>query len=259
MGSDGVRLGGDLMDVTMAMRRLVRRRLRGVTPPPDLRPGQVELMLVVDRHPGVSVAAAARELRLADNSVSTLVNQLIRAGMLRRETDPDDRRAARLELTDAARRRIANWRDRRAHLVGARLDELSDEDRASIAAALPALRRLLTRLEEPVGDAADRLAAPPTAPAGDGRPAATSAQPSDDEADRPTALDDAAGRPAASDDAVERPAASDDTAGCSAASDDAVERLAASDDTAGSQAASDDAVGRPAASSAHASSDGGDS
>ncbi|MCO5985227.1 MarR family transcriptional regulator [Actinoallomurus spadix] len=148
MGSDGVRLGGDLMDVTMAMRRVVRRRLREAAPPPDLRPAQIELMVVVDRNPGVSVAAAARELRLADNSVSTLVNQLVRAGMLRRETDPDDRRAARLELTDAARRRLAAWRDRRARLVGAHLGELSEEDRASITAALPALRRLLARLAE---------------------------------------------------------------------------------------------------------------
>jgi DNA-binding MarR family transcriptional regulator len=219
MGSDGVRLGGDLMDVTMAMRRLVRRRLRGVTPPPDLRPAQVELMLVVDRNPGVSVAAAARELRLADNSVSTLVNQLIRAGMLRRETDPDDRRAARLELTAAARRRIADWRDRRAHLVGARLDELSDEDRASIAAALPALRRLLARLAEPADDAAGPLSGPSSEPSGVGHPVAPSALPSDDEADRP----------------------------------------AASGGAVGGQAASDDAVGRPAVSSAHASSDGGDS
>ncbi|GAB3987638.1 hypothetical protein GCM10029978_107220 [Actinoallomurus acanthiterrae] len=205
MGRDGVRLGGDLMDVTMAMRRLVRRRLRGVTPPPDLRPAQVELMLVVDRHPGVSVTAAARELRLADNSVSTLVNQLIRAGMLRRETDPDDRRAARLELTAAARRRIADWRDRRAHLVGARLDELSDEDRASIAAALPALRRLLARLAEPV-DETDRLARPSLESVGTGGPAATSAQPPDDEAGRSAVSGGTAGRQAVSD-AVGRPAA----------------------------------------------------
>lgn len=147
MSSDGIRLADDLMHVTMAMRRLVRRRLR-VEKPSSLRPAQVELMLVVARHPGISVATAARELRLADNSVSTLVNQLAGAGMLRRETDPDDRRAARLELTPAAQRHIAEWRDRRARLVAAGLDELPAEDRAAIAAALPALGRLLTHLQE---------------------------------------------------------------------------------------------------------------
>jgi DNA-binding MarR family transcriptional regulator len=123
--------------------------LREAMPPPRLRPAQVELLLVVGRRPGISVAAAARELHLADNSVSTLVNQLVKAQLLRRETDPGDRRAARLVLTPAAERRIAEYRDRRARLVGARFDELPAGDREAIAAALPALRRLLSGLQEP--------------------------------------------------------------------------------------------------------------
>jgi DNA-binding MarR family transcriptional regulator len=154
VGDDGVRLADELMTVTMAVRRLVRRRLREEVPP-RLRPAQVELMGVVGRHPGISVAAAARELHLADNSVSTLVNQLLGAGMLRRETDPGDRRAVRLELTPAARAHLAQWRARRARLVGARIAELPEEDRAAIAAALPALGRLLDGLQEPAADQRD--------------------------------------------------------------------------------------------------------
>jgi DNA-binding MarR family transcriptional regulator len=143
---EGVRLADELMTVNAAMRRVVRRRLREDAPS-RLRPTQVELMVVVGRNPGISVAAAARELRLADNSVSTLVNQLLTAGMLRRETDPGDRRAVRLELTPAAQRHIADWRDRRARMVGARMADLSDDDRAAIGAALPALRRLVAGLQ----------------------------------------------------------------------------------------------------------------
>jgi DNA-binding MarR family transcriptional regulator len=145
---EGVRLADELMTVNAAMRRLVRRRLREEVPP-RLRPAQVELMAVVGGRPGISVAAAARELRLADNSVSTLVNQLLAAGMLRRETDPQDRRAVRLELTPAAQRHMTDWRDRRARLVGVRIQEMPAEDRAAIAAALPALGRLLIGLQEP--------------------------------------------------------------------------------------------------------------
>jgi DNA-binding MarR family transcriptional regulator len=136
------------MGVTAALRRLIRRRLREESPP-RLRPTQVELLIVLARQPGMSVAAVARELHLAENSVSTLVNQLAGAGMLHRRTDPDDRRAARLELTPAARRHLTEWRDRRARLVGARLGDLSGEDRTAIAAALPALNRLLALLQEP--------------------------------------------------------------------------------------------------------------
>jgi DNA-binding MarR family transcriptional regulator len=146
VADEGVRLAAEFMTVNTAMRRLVRRRLREEVPP-RLRPAQMELMTVVDGHPGISVAAAARELHLADNSVSTLVNQLLAAGMLHRETDPDDRRAVRLNLTPAARQHMAAWRERRARMVGARIDELSDEDRQAISAALPALGRLLTGLQ----------------------------------------------------------------------------------------------------------------
>jgi DNA-binding MarR family transcriptional regulator len=146
VSDEGVRLADELMSVNAAMRRLVRRRLREQVPP-RLRPAQVELLMVVGGRPGISVAAAARELHLADNSVSTLVNQLLASGMLRRETDPGDRRAVRLELTPVAHRHIADWRDRRARMVGERIAELSQEDQAVIAAALPALGRLLTSLQ----------------------------------------------------------------------------------------------------------------
>ncbi|MFB9830825.1 MarR family winged helix-turn-helix transcriptional regulator [Actinoallomurus acaciae] len=154
MTDEGVRLARELMSVNAAMRRLVRRRLREQMPP-RLRPAQVELLVVVGDHPGISVAAAARELHLADNSVSTLVNQLLAAGMLRRETDPDDRRAVRLELTPDARRHMTDWRDRRARMIGARIEELTEEDRTAIAAALPALGRLLASLREQAGPAKD--------------------------------------------------------------------------------------------------------
>jgi DNA-binding MarR family transcriptional regulator len=154
MTDEGVRLAAELMSVNTAMRRLVRRRLREQMPP-RLRPAQVELLVVVGNHPGISVASAARELHLADNSVSTLVNQLLAAGMLRRETDPDDRRAVRLELTPDARRHMADWRDRRARMIGARIEELTEEDRTAIAAALPALGRLLTSLQGQAGPAKD--------------------------------------------------------------------------------------------------------
>ncbi|MFB9830843.1 MarR family transcriptional regulator [Actinoallomurus acaciae] len=147
MGNEGVRLADELMSVNAAMRRLVRRRLRQQKPP-KLRPAQVELMAVVGARPGIGVAGAARELHLADNSVSTLVNQLLAAGMLRRDTDPDDRRAVRLQLTPYAHRRMADWRDRRARMVGAHIAELAEEDQAAIAAVLPALGRLLTSLQD---------------------------------------------------------------------------------------------------------------
>jgi DNA-binding MarR family transcriptional regulator len=141
-------LAADLMDTVSSLRRLIRRRLRPAMPDPPLRGAQVELLRVVDDQPGVGVGAAARALHLADNSVSTLVNQLIAEGLIRREVHPTDRRAARLQLTDAAQDRIRRWRAGRGALVSSALDRLPEGDVQAIEAAVPALRRLLTLIEE---------------------------------------------------------------------------------------------------------------
>ncbi|WP_326834211.1 MarR family winged helix-turn-helix transcriptional regulator [Amycolatopsis rhabdoformis] len=137
-----------LMSAVQGVRRVVRRRVRAEVPGPPLPGAQVELLRVVERLPGIGVAAAARELGLAGNSVSTLVNLLVEAGLLRREVDPADRRAAQLDVTEAARERMAIWRKARTGLVTTALARLSEEDTTVITAALPALERLMDVLKE---------------------------------------------------------------------------------------------------------------
>ncbi|WP_410619705.1 MarR family winged helix-turn-helix transcriptional regulator [Amycolatopsis sp. cmx-8-4] len=137
-----------LLGTVQGIRRVVRRRVRADVPGFPLPGAQVEVLRVVADHPGVGVAAAARELHLAANSVSTLVNQLVEAGLLRREPDPLDRRATRLELTAAATDRMAAWRRARTGLVADALTGLSEEDKAVIEQALPALEKLMGILKE---------------------------------------------------------------------------------------------------------------
>lgn len=142
-------LGDELLATVFGIRRLIRRRLRarlpGLVP---LRGAQIELLRVVEAEPGIGVAGAARVLHLAGNSVSTLVNQLVEAGMLTRGVDAADRRAARLELTPAARERLDRWRTARSELLANSLAQLSTEDTKALENALPALRRLMVTLEK---------------------------------------------------------------------------------------------------------------
>lgn len=147
VGFDRIVLGEELMVTVAALRRLVRRRRRQTVDEPPLRGAQVELLQVVENQPGIGIAAAARALHLAANSVSTLVNQLIDMGMLVRDTAPGDRRAARLWLTETATERLALWRQVSAELIADALGELATADRQAIADALPALRTLLIVLD----------------------------------------------------------------------------------------------------------------
>ena len=143
----------ELADALVGVQRLLRRRLRAGLTVPRLRGAEVELLRLVESRPGIGVSEAAKELHLAGNSVSTLVNQLVKEGHLVRETDPADRRAARLQLTEAAEKRLGDWKRRRAELVGRHVARLDDTDREALRAALPALRKLAAGLHEEAEEA----------------------------------------------------------------------------------------------------------
>ena len=136
-------LAENLMITVASLRRAVRRKLRGQVPFAPMRAAQVDLLRTVEKEPGIGVAAAARAMHLAGNSVSTLVNQLVDAEMLERHVDPADRRAARLHLTKAAEKRLETWRRTRTDYVAGALAKLSKKDIDAIGGALPALGRLL--------------------------------------------------------------------------------------------------------------------
>jgi len=146
-GARGTGDGEDLMRVVGQLRRSVRRRVRQDWPHAPLPETHLELLRLVHDRPGLRVQEAAGALRLAPNTVSTLVNRLVAAGLLERRRDRRDGRAARLHLTRAAVRRIAAWRDRRQALVAQAMATLGAADREAVAAALPALRRLADALE----------------------------------------------------------------------------------------------------------------
>src|SRR5262249_58543284 len=95
---------------------------------------------------GVRVREAAEYLILAPIRVSTLVGSRPEAGLRTRAREERDGRAARLEVTPAASRRRAAWRDRRAHVIGAALRDLEPVDREAITRAIPALERLTWQL-----------------------------------------------------------------------------------------------------------------
>jgi DNA-binding MarR family transcriptional regulator len=141
------RVAGDLLAALSAIRRAVRRHSGRPVELSSLTTAQLELARVVRRSPGISTAGAAEAMRLAPNTVSTLIRDLASAGLLIRRTDPSDRRVARLELTESWKRKIDAWRDRRVTAVDDAINRLSPVDRRRIESALPALERLAWELE----------------------------------------------------------------------------------------------------------------
>jgi DNA-binding MarR family transcriptional regulator len=141
-------LAGELLTAISAIRRIARRGARSAWQDEPLPPAQSELLRLAAAQPGISVADAAHELRLAPNTVSTLVGRLTAAGLLDRVRAVSDGRSVRLSVTGKARRRIAGWRDLRAELGARALDRLPADDREALADAVPALLRFAAALEQ---------------------------------------------------------------------------------------------------------------
>jgi DNA-binding MarR family transcriptional regulator len=146
--NDSSAAAADLLGAISLLRRAARRSARQASRQQPLPPAQSELLRLAASRPGITVADAAQELRLAPNTVSTLVGRLTGVGLLQRARSATDGRAALLTVTDRARKRLAEYRDLRAELAGYALAGLSVADQRALAAAVPALLRLAERMED---------------------------------------------------------------------------------------------------------------
>ncbi|RNI24821.1 MarR family winged helix-turn-helix transcriptional regulator [Flexivirga caeni] len=144
-------------EVVTRLRRVLRTSIRRDIPWETLPMAQVELLQGLAERPGQRLREVAERHRLANNTVSTLVEQMVSAGLIERHPDPHDRRAVTVMVTDHGKRALAQWMDGHERRFQSALDGLSAADRRRIIAAVPALARLVHQLElaEPSDPAAE--------------------------------------------------------------------------------------------------------
>ena len=65
----------------------------------DLKIPQLDILMNLYRHPGISQHDLARRLLVGRSNITMLVPQLEDAGLVKRESDPNDKRVMRLSLT----------------------------------------------------------------------------------------------------------------------------------------------------------------
>jgi DNA-binding MarR family transcriptional regulator len=139
----------ELEKVLARIGRGLRYRTRAVRDALEVTPSEADLLRLLARRPGLRVQDAAVELGVASNSVSTLVKQLTRTGLVQRASDPLDGRAAHLGLTPLAEEWVTRWGNAREAAIGRALESLDDTDRAAIEAAVPAMARLAKAIKNP--------------------------------------------------------------------------------------------------------------
>lgn len=79
----------------------LERALATKLAPLGLKPAQLDVLMNLHRHPGMSQHDLARRLLVGRSNITMLLPQLESRGLLRREGDEKDRRVLRLTLTEA--------------------------------------------------------------------------------------------------------------------------------------------------------------
>lgn len=135
-------------DLVATLRRAMRRAARARTPTMPLSVAQLELLSLVQEHPGARPGDLAGLLHLAPNSVSTLANALTSAGMLDRSPGATDKRTVSFTLTPQGAHLVGQWLTTNAALLQSAIATLSSHDRQTMTEALPVLERLVAVIDE---------------------------------------------------------------------------------------------------------------
>jgi len=126
--------------VTRLARRL--RQQAGAS----ISPTQSAALATIDRRGPLTLGELAEIERVQPPTITAAVHRLEEQGLVERHQDPDDRRVARVQVTSAGRKLLAETRSRTSAYLERRVAELSARDRTTLAGAADILERLL---EEP--------------------------------------------------------------------------------------------------------------
>jgi DNA-binding MarR family transcriptional regulator len=135
---DPVQLADLLQRLTKRLRRAQAERLA----PFGLTPAQERALRMITRsEEPLRMTELADHLGIVPRSLTTVIDALEQAGLVRREIDPDNRRAIRLHLTEHGTSVRDDMREARRRAAEDLFAPLPDKDRT-------ALLELLTRIDD---------------------------------------------------------------------------------------------------------------
>ncbi len=123
-----------------ALHPIARRLLAGRS----ISVGKLGVLASLAKRGSATATTLAAEQTVSPQAIATAVRELEALGLVARTPDGDDRRKIWIELTDGGRARLTDERAAGLEwLERAIADRLTDDERARLDAALPALRKLV--------------------------------------------------------------------------------------------------------------------
>jgi DNA-binding MarR family transcriptional regulator len=118
------------------------RYLRATDAGEGLTPTELSILATISRRGSLRLTELAEIERVNPTMLSRMTGRLVDAGLISREADESDRRAARVEATASGVALHERIRAERSASLAAHLDELSPGELRALLAALPALEAL---------------------------------------------------------------------------------------------------------------------
>jgi DNA-binding MarR family transcriptional regulator len=131
------------------MRTIVGRMSRGLRQAggqADLSPSQYEVLGTVARRGDVRLSELASIEGINPTLLSRIIGKLEADGLLVRESDPDDRRAAHVVPTAQGRKRYEQIRSERTDALNLAIEALDEQEQQALAGVLPVLEALADSL-----------------------------------------------------------------------------------------------------------------
>src|SRR5262245_39930631 len=135
--NDSLTTANRLRPVLLRLARHLRREIHSI----GVTSGQVSLLIAIKKTAGITASARADAERISAPAMSAQLGRLEGSKLIRRERGTDRRRVG-LFVTEEGDRVLRSVKKRRTAWLSSRLDRLTDEERAALEAALPALERL---------------------------------------------------------------------------------------------------------------------
>jgi DNA-binding MarR family transcriptional regulator len=113
-------------------------------------PGQLTLLYTLVERGRCAMQELAEELAVAPSTATAMVKRLVAQGYIERSHDDEDWRTVWVKPTEAGKQAVEVYQQARLRSLQCHLKYLSNEERVSIEAALPALYHLIEgkKLEE---------------------------------------------------------------------------------------------------------------
>lgn len=128
-------------DLRIAILRL-SRRMRAERAGEDVTDGQLSVLFVLWKDGPQTLGSLAEHERVTPPSMNRTVNALVDAGLVTRDSSPDDGRKVLIQSTETGLEIARETKRRRVAWFARQLDTLTPDQRAVIDAATPILREL---------------------------------------------------------------------------------------------------------------------